>query len=309
MTSVSGSSWKRGAARWASFLSAAALLAMQLQASSAAEAAQKLDLQSITPDAALGARLPDRIKKAGVLVVGSDTSYAPWEYLSAQDGRTPEGIDVDIAEALSRKLDLRLDFQTAQFASILPGLGTKYDLGISAFTITKERIKAVDFVSYFQSVNLWVVKSGNPSRFDPLDICGRGIAVQTGSAEETLVRQASDTCVQQGKHALNLLPFETVDQCFTRVAAGGVDALIAGSSVAGYAVTQSGGALETLPAPAALADHALDGIAVAKSDAALSAVVAAAINALMADGIYARIFEKWGVNDVGISRAEINPEK
>ena len=29
----------------------------------------------------------------------------------------------------------------------------------------------------------------------------------------------------------------------------------------------------------------------------------------MADGIYARIFEKWGVNDVGISRAEINPEK
>ena len=273
-----------------------------------AHAADEFDLDRVSADPALHARLPERIVKQGVLVVGSDTSYAPWEYLSEKDGKTPEGIDVDIAEAMTRKLGLRLSFQSAQFDSILPGLGSKYDLGISAFTITAERMQAVTFVSYFRSTNLWVVKAGNPAEFDPHNICGRQIAIQTGSAEETLVKRASEACVEDGKPALDILPFDSEEQSFTRVASGGADAAITGSSTVGYAVKMSEGALATLQPEGSLLDDTLDGIAIAKSDDALAAVVASALNDLIADKTYDQIFQKWGVVGAGIAQATVNPK-
>ncbi|TIT74568.1 MAG: transporter substrate-binding domain-containing protein, partial [Mesorhizobium sp.] len=71
--------------------------------------AQDFDTSGIKVDPALAGRLPEKIKKAGVIVIGSDTSYAPWEYLSEKDGQTPEGIDVDIADALAAKLGVKIE--------------------------------------------------------------------------------------------------------------------------------------------------------------------------------------------------------
>lgn len=112
-------------------LSMALLLAMS--AATGHGFAQGFDTSSIKSDAALAARLPEKIKSAGVLTIGSDTAYAPWEFLSEKDGQTPEGIDVDIANAIGNKLGVKIDFQTSAFDAILPALGSKFDLGVSAF--------------------------------------------------------------------------------------------------------------------------------------------------------------------------------
>ena len=274
----------------------------------AASGSQRFDADIVAPDQALRAKLPERIRRAGVLVIGSDTSYAPWESLSEKDGSTPEGIDVDIAGALARKLGLSLDYRSAPFDAIIPGLGSKYDLGISAFTITAERMQAVDFVSYFRSTNLWVVRKGNPASFDPHAVCGRRVVVQTGSSEETLVRRESEACAGRSMPVIDVLPFDTEEQCITRVATGGADAAITGSSVVGYAVSRSEGALETLKPEGALLDDTLDGIAVAKSEPDLAAAVADAINAMIADGTYGKIFQSWGVDGASIARAQVDPE-
>ena len=92
--------------------------------------------------------LPDYVTKDGKLTVGMDTSYAPAEFLAA-DGKTPVGFDVDIAKALAGVFGLEADPETANFDSIIPAVGAKYDIGISSFTVTKERLEAVDFVSHF----------------------------------------------------------------------------------------------------------------------------------------------------------------
>ena len=110
--------------------------------------AQSYDTSSIKVEEVLAARLPEKTKSAGVLTIGSDTAYAPWEFLSEKDGQTPEGIDVDIANAIGKKLGVKIDFQTSAFEAILPALGTKFDLGVSAFSVTNERMKAVNFISY-----------------------------------------------------------------------------------------------------------------------------------------------------------------
>jgi len=270
--------------------------------------AEGFDTSGIKTDEQLAARLPEKIKQAGVITIGSDTAYAPWEYLSEKDGQTPEGIDVDIANAIGRKLGVKIDFQTSAFDAILPALGSKYDLGISAFTISNERMKVVNFISYFDSGSLWVVKAGNPDKFDVADFCGRKIAIQSGSWHETAVNAENEACKKAKKAEMEILPFGTQTEALTRVAAGGAEATISGSSTMGYAVKQANGQLETMqPAAGVLGERGPNGIAVAKADTELTQLVADTVNALIADGTYQALFDSWGVGMEAVKQAVVNP--
>lgn len=270
--------------------------------------AEGFDTSGIKADPALAARLTEKIKTAGVITIGSDTAYAPWEYLSEKDGQTPEGIDVDIANAIGAKLGVKIDFQTSAFDAILPALGSKFDLGVSAFTISNERMKVVNFVGYSDSGSLWAVQSGNPLKFDPADFCGRKIAVQSGTWHEEIVNGFNKTCTDSGKAAIEVLPFGTQTEALTRVAAGGSDATISGGSTIGYAVKQSGGRLETMVATVgAFSERGPNGIAVAKADLELTQLVADTVNALIADGTYQALFDSWGVGTEIVKKAEVNP--
>lgn len=285
------------------------IAAIALTASGNAATAQSFDTSSIKTDEALAARVPEKIKSAGVLTIGSDTAYAPWEFLSEKDGQTPEGIDVDIANAIGKKLGVRIDFQTSAFEAILPALGTKFDLGVSAFSITNERMKAVNFVSYADTGSMWAVKAGNPTKFDPSDLCGRKIAIQSGSYHEKAVIEENDLCKSAGKAEIEILPFSKQPEALTRVAAGGADATVSGEAGIGYAAKQSSGAFETLkPVDGVLSKHGPNGIAVAKSDMALTELVADTINSLIADGTYKALLDTWGVGSVIVEKAMVNPE-
>jgi polar amino acid transport system substrate-binding protein len=271
--------------------------------------AQSFDTSSIKVEDSLAARLPEKIKASGVLTIGSDTAYAPWEFLSEKDGQTPEGIDVDIANAIGRKLGVKIDFQTSAFEAILPALGSKFDIGVSAFSVTNERMKAVNFVSYADTGSMWAVKAGNPAKFDPADLCGRKIAIQSGSYHEKAVIAENELCKSAGKAEIDILPFSKQPEALTRVAAGGADATVSGEAGIGYAAKQSNGAFEIMkPAGGALSKHGPNGIAVAKSDMALTQLIADTINSLIADGTYKALLDTWGVGSVIVDQARVNPE-
>lgn len=141
------------------------------------------DVSSVQKDDDIAKLLPDYVTKDGKLTIGMDTSYAPAEFL-AEDGKTPVGFDVDIAKALAQVFGLEADPETANFDSIIPSVGSKYDIGISSFTVTKERLEAVDFVSHFDAGSAWAVKKGNPNKIDTSDLCGKKVAVQTATMQE-----------------------------------------------------------------------------------------------------------------------------
>lgn len=269
--------------------------------------AQGFDTSIISVDPSLAARVPQKIRDAGVLIGGSDNAYAPWEYLAGADGQTPEGIDIDVANAITAKWGLKYESRTAPFDAILPALGAKYDVGISAFSITDERMQVVNFVSYFRASNLWAVKSDNPTGFDPKNLCGTRLALQSGSWHEETVTKISASCVADGKPAIKILPFALQTEAMTRVAAGGADATVSGDSQIAFAAKMSEGALETLPADGVLAESGLNGIAVPKSDMVLTTLIADTLNVLIADGTYGRLMDHWGLT-VSVDKAEINPK-
>lgn len=264
------------------------------------------DLSTVKKDDALAAEVPPALRKKGKLVVGMDTSYAPAEYLGGADGQTPIGYDVDLVKAIGAVLDLEVDPQTASFPSILPAIGTKYDLSASSFFITNERKKSANFVSYLDVGTQWGVQKGNPSGFSLDDACGRSVAVQTGSFQETkdLVDRNKE-CTDAGKPLIKIISLKNQSDVTTRLITGGADAMAAGAISTLYAVTQTDGEVEAL---GETYDASPVGMAVALDNPEFADVVAKTVNKLMADGAYKKILDQWGVGNIAIEKAEVNPD-
>ena len=203
------------------------------------------DVSGVKKDDAIAKMLPDYVTKDGKLTIGMDTSYAPAEFLAA-DGKTPVGFDVDIVKALAKTFGLEADPQTSNFDSIIPSIGSKYDIGVSSFTITPERMKAVDFVSMFKAGSTWVVKKGNPNKVDTSDLCGLKIAVQTGTTQEEEVNKGAEQCKADNKLDIQILSNKLQTDVTTAVASGKADIFYADTPVAGYAIKQTGDTLEAL---------------------------------------------------------------
>ena len=259
------------------------------------------DVSGVSKVDDIAALVPDSVAKDGKLTVGMDTSYAPAEFLDA-DGKTPIGYDVDFVKALARIFGLKAEPVTSTFDSILPSIGSKYDLGISSFTITPERIKAVDFVSFYKAGSTWAVRKGNPDGFDSSKPCGRKIAVQTGTTQESEVNKDNEKCPAGKK--IDVLSSKLQTDVTTNVVTGKADAFYADSPVAGYAIRQTGGQLEAFGHDVGVTEQ---GVAIAKGDTAMAQAVQKAMQHLMDDGTYRKILDHWGVGSGAIDKAEINP--
>ncbi|HEY4413601.1 MAG TPA: transporter substrate-binding domain-containing protein, partial [Gaiellaceae bacterium] len=87
----------------------------------------------------IAAEVPKSIASKGSLVVASDATYAPMEFVAA-GGKSVVGVDADLAKAIGDVLGLRLKVVNATFDTIIPGIESgKYDVGMSSFTDTKAR--------------------------------------------------------------------------------------------------------------------------------------------------------------------------
>ena len=131
--------------------------------------------------------------KDGELSAGMELSYAPAEFY-AEDGKTPVGYDIDMTKAIAKTLGLKPNIVSSMFDTIIPSIGSKYDLGITAMTITEERMQSVDFVSYYRAGSTWAVQKGNPKKLDTSDMCGAKIAVQTGTVQEDEANKIAKGC-------------------------------------------------------------------------------------------------------------------
>jgi len=257
---------------------------------------------SVSQNADLASKLPAKIKDAGVIKIGVDASYAPNEFLAA-DGKTVEGMDVDLFNAVAEKFGVKTEWQPADFSSIITGVNSnKYDMGISSFTINPERMKQVNMISYFNAGTQWATQKGNPKGIDPDNACGKTVAVQTGTVQET-----DDLPGRQkkcGSNKINVLSYKDQSQATSAVASGKADAMLADSPVVAYAALKSGGKVEAL---GDIYDSAPYGYVVPKDETEFAQAIADALKEVDKDGAYKAALEKWGVQQGAISDFAVNP--
>ena len=255
-------------------------------------------------DPALVAKLPDKIKTAGKIVVGTDATYAPNEFLDT-DGKTVVGMDVDVFNAIAAKFGVKVEYVPATFDSIILGVSSsKYDIGLSSFTINDDRKKQVNMVSYFNAGTQWVTQKGNPKKVDPDNPCGLNIGVQKGTVQVDDITARSKKCTDAGKPAITQIVDGDQGKVTTAVIGGKADAMAADSPVGLYAVKQTGGQLEAL---GAIYDAAPYGIVVPKEQAAFAGAIADALKAIATDGTYKAALTKWGNESGAITSFAVNP--
>jgi len=256
-------------------------------------------------DEALAAKVPDAIKSDGKVLIGTDASYAPNEFLDA-DGKTVVGWDVDLFNAVAAKLGLQTEWQSATFDAIIPGVHSgKYEMGISSFTINDERKQQVNMVSYFNAGTQWGTKTGNPTGVQPDDACGKKVAVQTNTVQDTEdLPKRDEACTAAGKPAITVDRYQRQDQATAAVVSGKDDAMLADSPVLAYAVKQTNGQLELL---GDIYDAAPYGYVIEKDQTEFAQAVADAVQALITDGTYKTILDKWGVGAGAIDNPAVNP--
>jgi polar amino acid transport system substrate-binding protein len=284
----------------------AAVLLLSLAACGEKESNEPAAGPSVTAsaDSNLAAKVPDAVKADGVIKVGTDSTYAPAEFLDA-DGKTVIGFDVELFNAVAQKLGLKAQYESAPFDAILPGVDSgKYEVGVSSFTVNAERLKSVNMVSYFSAGTQWATKKGNPAGVDVENACGKKIAVQVGTVQLDDITARSKKCTDAGKPAIKIDQYQAQSDATAAVVSGKDDAMLADSPVGAYAVKQSNDALQLL---GDIYESAPYGYAVKKDQQAFADVLKEAVQAVIADGSYKAALQKWGVDGGAVTTAEVNP--
>jgi polar amino acid transport system substrate-binding protein len=282
----------------------AAVLALALGATAACGSGSSGGNQSVSTQSgvnkAAAALVPAAVKSKGTLVVAADATYAPNEFVSA-DQKTIIGMDPDLAKAIGKELGLKVEIQNVTFDSILTGMvAGRYDLGMSSFTDNKQREKQVNFVTYFRAGTSFFEKKGDPVINSLAQLCGKKVAVESGTTQEADAKAQSKKCASG---SVDVESFPTQTAANLALNSGRADVSMADSPVAAYQVKKSSGAFQLSPKEYGSAPY---GIAVPKAEGTLDQAVRLAVKDLISNGTYLTILKSWGIQSGAISNPVIN---
>ncbi|MFI9156770.1 ABC transporter substrate-binding protein [Kitasatospora aureofaciens] len=261
------------------------------------------------------AKLPKAQRSAGVLRIGMDASLAPVEFRD-QDGKLA-GLDPELAAALGRILDVRIEFVDTPFNKLLPNLqGKQFDVAMSAIDDIRQRREGldengnrvdpgVDFVDYFIAGSSIVVPKGNPKGIKTLDdLCGKTISLQQGTNQDDIATRQVAVCAHTGRQ-LTVHRFDTNAKALAEVASGTAAAGVYDFPVAAYAAktTDGGGRFEVASTQSTSNPY---GIAVRKGDTELRDTLSKAVDQLIRSGEYDKILAKWNVSAGAAQNAVVN---
>ncbi|WP_351232542.1 ABC transporter substrate-binding protein [Streptomyces sp. NPDC002133] len=263
-------------------------------------------------------KLPKKYQDAGVIKVGTDAAYAPMEF---EEGGKIVGIDPDIAAALGKELGVKFEFTSGTFDGLISSLNTgRQDVVMSAMSDTKARQEGlddkgkktgegVDFVDYFNSGVSLLVKKGNPAKITSLDdLCGKKVAVQRGTIYEDTFKAQATKCEKDGKGKLTIEAFDTDAEAQTRVKSGGAVADLNDYPVAAHIAKTAGGGND-FEVAGNQTEAGPFGIAVDKDNTQLRDALKEALDAIIKNGEYAKVLEKWDVKNSAVTEATINAGK
>jgi polar amino acid transport system substrate-binding protein len=274
-------------------------------ASSAAIPTQDV-VSSIQVNPKLKAELPSDVQSSGQLILGTTltpgTSGLPHAGQAA-DG-TNVGLDVDLRNAVAKVLGVSWDVQNGTFATIIPGVqNAKYQVGQDNFGATKARERVVDFATYLNDGQGFLSASSVSlsSISAIIDVCGYTIATSPGSTFQTLLTSNASKCAAAGKKPWTVQYFSDSAPIFLGLANGKVDIYFGPTLSLRYDATHVAntkflGQISSTPV----------GFVTAKGSP-IAKALSDAIDELIANGDYAKIFDKWGVGGIKITKSELDP--
>lgn len=206
--------------------------------------------------------------------IGTEGAYAPFNFID--DSGKLAGFEIDLGNALCEKAGVSCEFVQNEWDSMIPNLvAGNYDVIMAGMSITEERRETIDFSEeYFPpSPSQFAAEAGAEIDFDNLKgvkIGAQGATVQSAYLEENMAEGNT------------LLTYETPDQSVADLMAGNIDILLADGDFLIPVVDGSGGKLGFVGPDLSIGGGV--GMGMRKDDKDLQEKMAAALEALKADG-------------------------
>jgi polar amino acid transport system substrate-binding protein len=262
-------------------------------------------VSGIAEDPKLNAELPASVRSSGQLILGTtiNPGISGLPHAGQVNGQNV-GLDVDLRNAVAKVLGVTWDVQNGTFATIIPGVQNgKYQVGQDNFGATRAREQVVDFATYLNDGQAFLGASTvSASSISTItDACGYTIATAPGSTFQTLLTSNASKCAATGKNPWTVQYFSDSAPIFLGLANGKVDLYFGPTlslkyDAAHIAGTKFLGQISSTPV----------GFVTAKNSPTAKAL-SAAVNELIANGDYAKIFAKWGVGGDLITKSVLNP--
>lgn len=242
--------------------------------------ALSLTLVAAFSASALAATTLDKVKEAGVITVGNSPDYPPFESIGDSGERV--GFDVDLLNAITAKMGVKIQWVTMDFAAIVTAVQSgQVDMGMSGFSISEERAQQVSFSDPYIASGQVIVVRKDADIDSAADLKGRKIAVQLGTTGE---KEADKI------EGAEVVKPESYNIAFMMLSNKAADAVIADLSVADEFIKR--GAFRRAGEPLSFEEFAMIS---RKGNDDLLAALNKALEEVKQDGDYDAIIKKWNL--------------
>jgi polar amino acid transport system substrate-binding protein len=244
--------------------------------------------------------LLETARARGTLRWGGDVQGGePYVFQDPQDGNRLVGFEVEIADALARRLGLRAEFVQNDWQTLLPSLERgDFEIAMNGIEVTPARRARVAFTRpYYGFTETLVVRRGDGDPRALGDLRGRRVGTLDGSLALDLLA---------AEPGVEVVRYEGVEEPYLDLERGRVAAVLLDNIIA---------ARYGLPRPALRAAASVGegeyAIAIRPDQRALLAAVDGALGGMIADGALRRILERWHLWDerqAALASAAVAPD-
>ncbi len=219
--------------------------------------------------------------KAPVLVMATNAEFPPYEF---KDKGTIVGLDVDIMQAVCKKINRTLKIEDMKFDSIIPAVvAGKAHAGVAGMTVKEERKQHVDFTdTYVRAFQVIIVRPNSPIK-DADGLKGKKIGVQQGTTGDTL-------CQDYVKEGSKVERYASGAEAVLALRNGKIDAVVIDNEPAKAYLKKNEGSIVVLDKPLSDEEYA---IAVKKGNKELLDQINGALRELKASGELDKIKAKY----------------
>ncbi|MCY1016228.1 ABC transporter permease subunit [Pyxidicoccus sp. MSG2] len=234
---------------------------------------------------ATGCREPQRPSERGdwkgrTLRIGTDATYPPFQ--SVRDGELV-GFDIELGTLIAEELGAKVEWTNTSFDGVFPALmAGKFDLVMSAVTITPERQQRLGFSEPYYTAGQTVAARGGDARITGLEsLRGKVAGIQLNTTAALVLKKEPDIQVRQ---------YPSIDLALQDLLNGNLDGVVGDAPTLRYFITHGFQGLRTT---GGLLTEEHYGIVSRPEDTALREAVNGALRRLRESGRFAALEEKY----------------
>jgi polar amino acid transport system substrate-binding protein len=229
----------------------------------------------------------------GVLTNCVDPSFPPMEYFESQEAQEPIGFDIDLVNAIGKRLGVEVTHIPTEFTGLLPALDAgRCDVVASGIYLTAERLETFDAQPYYDTSVILLTPADNTDITSPENLAGKTVAVQAGTNYINILNDLNADLQAAGQPAIDIQSYPDQTDAIQQLVVGRADATITQDTEAAFRESAQPGQFKiayTYP------EAETFGIYFKQGSDELAAALKETVEAMRDDGTLAEIAETWNL--------------